>query len=114
MGHDPVRSAGVIHKSEILAAGRGTRLGALTADRPKPMIPVRGIPVLEHIVVGLRESGIDAFLLVVGYKAEAIRDHFGDGEAWGVRIEYAEQSPQMGIGRNLRWAAGQDILLLAI
>jgi len=100
------QSRRAIHRSVILAAGRGTRLGDLTADRPKPMIPVRGIPVLEHIVVGLRDRGIDEFLLVVGYKAEAIRDHFGDGAGWGVRIECAEQNPPNGTGAALALAEG--------
>ena len=59
-----------IEKAVILAAGRGTRMRELTLDLPKPMIEVRGKPVLQHIVEGLRDAGIRDFLIVVGYRAE--------------------------------------------
>ncbi len=54
-----------INKAVVLAAGRGTRMRELTADLPKPMIEVRGKPVLQHIVEGLRDAGICEFLIVV-------------------------------------------------
>ena len=61
-----------IQKAVILAAGRGTRMRELTAELPKPMIEVRGKPVLQHIVEGLRNAGIAELLLVVGYRADAV------------------------------------------
>jgi len=88
----------VVTRAVLLAAGRGKRLGSLTADRPKPMIPVHGKPVLEHIIDGLRVTGFDEFLIVVGYRAEAIRDHFGDGAAKGAKITYVEQPTPTGTG----------------
>src|SRR5438445_12155123 len=54
-----------IDKAVILAAGRGTRMRELTADLPKPMIEVRGKPVLQHIVEGLRDTGVRNFLVIV-------------------------------------------------
>ena len=103
-----------VHKAVILAAGRGTRLGAITADRPKPMVPVQGVPVLEHILNGLLAEGIREFLLVVGYKGHAIRDYFTEGGRWGARIEFVEQEQLNGTGGALmlgRGFAGSDSIL---
>ena len=77
----------------LLAAGRGKRMRELTADIPKPMIVVRGKPVLQHIVEGLRDAGVKRFLAIVGYRADAVRNHFGD------QLEYATQVVQDGTGR---------------
>ena len=93
---------GDVTKAVILAAGRGTRLGAITANRPKPMVPVQGKPVLEHILKGLIAEGIREFLLVVGYKGEAIREYCADGSRWGVNVQYVEQEQLNGTGGALR------------
>ena len=77
----------------LLAAGRGTRMRELTANIPKPMIIVRGKPVLQHIVEGLRDAGVKRFLAIVGYRADAVRNHFGD------QLEYVTQVVQDGTGR---------------
>ena len=82
-----------IDKAVLLAAGRGTRMRELTADLPKPMIAVRGKPVLQHIVEGLRGAGVTRFLVVVGYRADVVRNHFGD------ELEYVTQTVQDGTGR---------------
>ncbi|AZQ14250.1 sugar phosphate nucleotidyltransferase [Halorubrum sp. PV6] len=82
----------------ILAAGEGRRLEPLTNRRPKPMVPVANRPLLEHVVEAVAGAGIDRIVLVVGYKQERIRNHFGDGDDWGVTIEYVEQSTQLGTG----------------
>jgi dTDP-glucose pyrophosphorylase len=71
----------------------------LTAELPKPMIEVRGKPVLQHIVEGLREAGICDCLIVVGYRADAVRQFFGDGSRYDVAIQYATQTVQDGTGR---------------
>jgi NDP-sugar pyrophosphorylase family protein len=96
-----VTDTGRVSKAILLAAGRGTRLGTLTADRPKPMIPVAGAPVLEHILRGLKSCGIAEFVVVVGYRAEAIRSYFGDGSRLGVQIVYATQEIPNGTGAAL-------------
>ena len=88
-----------INKAVILAAGRGTRMRELTAELPKPMIGVRGKPVLQYIVEGLRNAGIGDMLLVVGYRADAVRKFFGDGSRYKVTIQYATQTVQDGTGR---------------
>ena len=65
----------------------------LTAEVPKPMIEVRGKPVLQHIVDGLRNSAVQRLLIVVGYRADAVRSFFGDS------VEYVTQAVQDGTGR---------------
>ena len=88
-----------IDKAVILAAGRGTRMRELTKELPKPMIEVRGKPVLQHIVEGLRDAGIREFLIIVGYRADAVQNFFGDGSRYNIAIQYATQTVQDGTGR---------------
>ena len=88
-----------INKAVVLAAGRGTRMRELTAEVPKPMIEVRGKPVLQHIVEGLQHAGIRECLLVVGYRADAVQNFFGNGSRYNVGIQYATQKVQDGTGR---------------
>ncbi|MEQ1841765.1 MAG: sugar phosphate nucleotidyltransferase [Verrucomicrobiales bacterium] len=83
----------------ILAAGRGTRMQHLTDELPKPMIPVRGKPILETIIRGLQENGIERILIVVGYRKEVIMDHFGDGSSLGLEVSYVVQEVQNGTGK---------------
>ena len=94
----------MIDRAVILAAGRGTRMRELTADLPKPMIEVRGKPVLQHIVEGLRHAGIRDCLIVVGYRADAVRDFFDDGSRYNVAIQYKTQTMQDGTGRVVELA----------
>jgi len=89
----------MIDQAVILAAGRGTRMRELTAQLPKPMIEVRGKPVLQHIVEGLRDAGIRNCLIVVGYRADAVREFFGDGSDYNIAIQYKTQTVQDGTGR---------------
>ncbi len=90
----------------LLAAGRGTRLGDLTRHIPKPMVPLAGRPLLEHILCNIRETtSIREFTVVVQYRAESIIQHFGNGSSLGVRIHYARQpEDQPGTGGALRAA----------
>jgi dTDP-glucose pyrophosphorylase len=88
-----------IDKAVLLAAGRGTRMRELTADLPKPMIKVRNKPVLLHIIEGLQTASIKEFLIVIGYRGDVVRDYFGDGARFGLRIKYATQLVQDGTGR---------------
>lgn len=85
----------------VLAAGRGTRMGALTRDIPKAMIAVAGRPVLEHIITRLARVGLSDFILVTRYLAEKIERHFGGGERFGVSIRYASQGDYYGTGAAL-------------
>lgn len=88
-----------VTKAVILAAGRGTRMRELTNELPKPMIAVRGKPILQHIVEGLHGAGVREVLLVVGYREDVVRDFFGDGAAFGVAVHYERQVTQDGTGR---------------
>jgi len=93
-----------IYKAVLLAAGRGTRMREMTADLPKPMLEVRGKPVLQHIVEGLRDAGIGNFLIIVGYRAEAVQNFFGDGSRYNIVIQYLTQTVQDGTGRVVELA----------
>src|SRR5947208_111791 len=87
-------------KAVILAAGKGTRMGDLTSDLPKPMLRGRdGKPILEEILLGLLKTKIREFFIVTGFRADVIENYFGDGSKWGVRIEYGRQSVQVGTGK---------------
>lgn len=105
-----------VTKAVLLAAGKGTRMRELTAELPKPMIAVRGRPILEHIIEGLHTAGIQKVLIVVGYRADVVSDHFGDGSRFGVAIEYITQEVQDGTGRVVDLAhdfAGGDPFILS-
>jgi len=102
-------------KAVILAAGKGTRMGDLTQEIPKPMLAVQGRPILEHILEGLKEVGVREFHLVTGWRAEVIESHFGDGSRFGVRIGYSRQVVQDGTGKAPELAkdfVGQDDFVL--
>ena len=86
-------------KAVILAAGKGTRMRELTNELPKPMLPVQGQPILEHILRGLIAAGVHEVFIVTGWKAEAIESYFGDGAQWGVRIAYGQKGGQYAIGQ---------------
>jgi len=92
-------------KAVILAAGEGRRLKPLTNRRPKPMLSVAGKPLLEYVVEATRDAGITDIVLVVGYRRDRIQTHFGDGDDWGVSIEYAVQDNQLGTGHAVLQAA---------
>ncbi|MEM1586616.1 MAG: sugar phosphate nucleotidyltransferase [Candidatus Bathyarchaeia archaeon] len=78
-------------KAVVLAAGEGRRLRPLTYTRPKHMIPVCGKPILEHLINSLKASGIEKILIVVNYKADVIKEYFGDGSKHSAKIEYVYQ-----------------------
>ena len=73
----------------VLAGGRGTRLGPLTDDRPKPMVEFHGRPFLEYLIEMLRDQGIERVELLLGYRPEVVQDHFGDGSRFGLDIGYS-------------------------
>jgi NDP-sugar pyrophosphorylase family protein len=106
----------LVHRAVVLAAGRGKRMRELTKSIPKPMVTVRGKPILQIIVENLSQAGIDQLLLVVGYRKEVVEDHFQDGAAFGLQIEYVEQVVQDGTGRVVALArsfCGGDPFLLS-
>src|SRR5512136_2746773 len=93
-------------KAVILAAGKGTRMKELTNELPKPMLPVRGKPILEHILDGLCLAGIRDFCIVTGWRREVIESYFADGSRWGVNLQFVEQKVQDGTGKAPELAKG--------
>lgn len=90
-----------LRSAVILAAGKGTRMGEITRQTPKPMLPIQGRPMLEHILERLAAAGIDRFFLVTGYQHEQIEQHF---RRWPLPIEFREQQPVNGTGSAARLA----------
>jgi NDP-sugar pyrophosphorylase family protein len=82
----------------IMAGGRGTRLGPLTDQIPKPMLQVAGRPILERLVLHMVGSGVRQIFLSVGYMSDTIERHFGDGSAFGCTIEYLRESESRPLG----------------
>ena len=85
----------------IMAGGRGVRLRPHTENCPKPMLPIGGKPMLEHIVGRARAEGIEHFVIAVHYLGHMIEEHFGDGARWGVHIDYIRESEPLGTGGAL-------------
>jgi mannose-1-phosphate guanylyltransferase/phosphomannomutase len=83
-------------KALILAAGEGTRLRPLTLDRPKPMVPVGGKPVLEHLITWLRDYGVRDIAINLHHCPEVIPRYFGDGSSWGIRLAYSYERTILG------------------
>jgi len=102
-------------KAVILAAGEGVRLQPIPLTRPKHLIKVGGKPLLEHCLAAIKASGIKETLIVVHYMADAIREYFGNGEKYGLKIEYAEQEAVLGTGNAVSLAesyVNDDFLLV--
>ena len=85
-------------KGVILAAGMGTRMRPLTYRRPKPLVPVLDRPMIEHIIDGAADAGVTELLVIIGYRADMIKETLGDGERFGLRIEYELQEKPAGTG----------------
>ena len=82
-----------------MAAGKGTRMKHLTDEVPKPMLKVRGKPILEHILEGILRAGVRDIFVVTGFRAEIIENYFGDGSRWQAHIVYGRQLEQNGTGK---------------
>jgi dTDP-glucose pyrophosphorylase len=80
----------------VMAGGQGTRLRPLTDTVPKPMLRVAGRPILERIVLHLVGMGIGRIYISVNYLGDVIEEHFGDGSAFGTRIEYIREDRPLG------------------
>jgi UDP-N-acetylglucosamine diphosphorylase/glucosamine-1-phosphate N-acetyltransferase len=85
-------------KAVILAAGEGSRLQPITSTRPKHMIKIGGKTILERCLESLKTQGIDEIVIVVHYMSDMIRQYFGDGQRFGVKIDYVEQKAPIGTG----------------
>ncbi len=101
-------------RAVVMAGGFGTRLLPLTAEIPKPMLPVGGRPLLELIVNQLKSAGIRRIDVATHYMGEAIADHFGDGQAFGVDIQYVREDHPLGTAGALSLVQESDEPLLVI
>lgn len=100
----------------VLAAGRGTRMGTLTADTPKPLLEVGGRPILERILVGLRDAGMRRAVVVTGRLGDRIEAAFGSGERLELEIVYCRQREPRGTAEALLLAEpeiGTDPFLMS-
>ncbi|MFH1724576.1 MAG: sugar phosphate nucleotidyltransferase [Elusimicrobiota bacterium] len=101
-------------QAAILAGGRGERMRPVTAE-PKALLSVRGKPLLEHQLGWLKSAGFDEVILCLGYRAERVRETFGDGSRWGMRIDYRIEAVPRGTAgavRDLGEAVRGDLLIV--
>jgi mannose-1-phosphate guanylyltransferase len=99
----------------LLAAGLGTRLRPLTYEVPKPLVPVVGKPVMEHIVRLLAQHGFDDVVCNLHYFPDQIQNRFGDGSRWGLRLSYSYEEELLGTAggvRNVRDHFGDETFLI--
>lgn len=101
-------------KTVIMAGGRGTRIASVNSEVPKPMIPICGKPVLQHQIERLKARNILEITIVTGYLGEVVESYFGNGSAFGVRINYIREREPLGTAGSLYYLRGtdEDILLL--
>lgn len=85
----------------VMAGGRGTRLGSLTDNIPKPMIRVAGRPILERLILHLVGFGIERVFIAVHYLGHIVEEYFGDGSAFGCSISYLREERYLGTGGAL-------------
>jgi NDP-sugar pyrophosphorylase family protein len=98
----------------VLAGGLGTRLWPRTKQVPKPMVPVQGVPYLEHQLRLLAQQSLTDVVMLTGYLGQQIEDYFGDGSRLGLRIAYSRELQPLGTGGALREARSllRDTFLL--
>lgn len=99
----------------IMAGGKGTRIASVRNDVPKPMIDVCGKPILQYQIECLRDQGITDIILVIGHMGDIIRRYFGDGQKYGVSIDYIVEETPLGTAGALYYLKDRikdDFLLL--
>src|SRR6202049_8971 len=94
-------------KAVVMAGGEGSRLRPLTIRRPKPMVPIAGKPVMEHILNLLKRHGITDVIVTVQYLASNIEDYFGNGSQFGMRITYSREDVPLGTAGSVKNAEDQ-------
>ncbi|MDC3170838.1 nucleotidyltransferase family protein [Prochlorococcus sp. AH-716-E13] len=99
----------------LMAGGRGVRLSPLTDDCPKPLLPINGKPILEIILNQCIDAGISNFYISVHYLSQMIKNYFGDGSKWGIKIQYLEEKVPLGTAGSLKLlpkSLNQSILVI--
>jgi len=87
-----------VKKAVILAGGQGTKLRPYTYEIPKSLLPVKGKPLLEHLINNLKKNNIVDLIICIGYLGKKIKDYFGDGKRFGVNIIYVEETLPLKTG----------------
>lgn len=90
-----------VRKAVILAGGQGTKLRPYTYEMPKSLLPVKGKPLLEHLINNLKKNNIVDLIICIGYLGKKIKDYFGDGKRFGVNISYVEETSPLKTGGAL-------------
>ena len=90
-----------------MAGGEGSRLRPLTSNQPKPMMPLANRPMMEHIVGLLKRHGFDEIVVTLAFMPNVIRNYFGDGSEFGVRMVYATEEHPLGTAGSVRNAMGE-------
>src|ERR1700760_4191105 len=85
-----------------MAGGEGTRLRPMTANQPKPMLPVANRPIMEHVLRLLPRQGFDETVVTVQFLAALVRNYFGDGEEFGMSLQYATEEMPLGTAGSVR------------
>ncbi len=99
--HSLISKSTLDNKAVIMVGGRGTRLGKLTNNTPKPMLKVAGRPILERIILHFISHGIVNIYLAVNHLGSVIEDYFGNGDKFGCRIKYLYEDKPLGSGGAL-------------
>lgn len=86
----------------IMAGGRGSRLGGYTKNIPKPLLKINGKPMLEHIIERAKEDGFENFIISIHYLGSKIKDYFGNGSNWNIRIKYINEKYPLGTAGSLK------------
>jgi mannose-1-phosphate guanylyltransferase/phosphomannomutase len=89
-------------KAVVMAGGEGTRLRPMTASQPKPMLPVVNKPIMEHVLRLLRKHGFDETVVTVQFLASMVRNYFGDGEDFGMTLQYATEDTPLGTAGSVK------------
>ena len=89
-------------KAVVMAGGEGTRLRPMTANQPKPLLPVVNKPIMEHVLRLLKRHGFDETVVTVQFLAALVRNYFGDGEEFGMSLQYATEEMPLGTAGSVR------------
>ncbi|MBV9446211.1 MAG: mannose-1-phosphate guanyltransferase [Streptosporangiaceae bacterium] len=89
-------------KAVVMAGGEGTRLRPMTANQPKPLLPVANRPIMEHVLRLLKRHGFEETIVTVQFLAALVRNYFGDGEEFGMSLRYATEEMPLGTAGSVR------------
>src|SRR5665213_535598 len=101
-GAHPGSPPGAGMKAVVMAGGEGTRLRPMTANQPKPLLPVVNRPIMEHVLRLLRRHGFTDTVVTVQFLASLIRNYFGDGDELGMNLQYATEEKPLGTAGSVK------------